>query len=178
MLSPGLSEAPEVAASGCRIRPARRSDEAFIVTLTTSTFLAYGSYDRFVADWLRDERVITHVAEHEGRRAGFAMTATYEDPDRPDKTVADLVAIAVEPEAQRRGVGQALLDAAVASLPDAIDEMWLVVADTNARAQRFFARNRFRPGAGVGVYPAGQRALRMVKHLDRPRPGPAERRKS
>ena len=82
--------------------------------------------------------------------------------------MADLVAIAVRPEYQTRGVGQRLLTGALETashLVPAVDRLWLVVADGNARAQRLFSRNGFRAVDGVGVYPGGQRALRMVKPM-------------
>ena len=98
------------------------------------------------------------------------MVTTYEDPDHPEDLVADLVAIAVEPKLQSRGVGGALLERAFALVAGAeppLKEMWLVVAENNQRAQRFFGRHGFRLGRGLGVYPAGQRALRMVKPISK-----------
>jgi ribosomal protein S18 acetylase RimI-like enzyme len=43
--------------------------------------------------------------------------------------------------------------------------MHLSVAEGNSRAQRLFARRGFRRTGGEGIYPAGQRALHMVKVL-------------
>ena len=150
------------------VREAHRDDGPFILALARGAFLAYGSYDRYLEDWFGNETVRTDVAEIDGRPAGFFMLTTYADPDRPADSVADLVAIAVAPELQSRGVGKRLLARALelarASEP-AAREVWLVVAEGNARAQRFFGRSGFRLGAGVGVYPAGQRAIRMVKLL-------------
>jgi len=148
---------------------ARDGDADFVSSLARASFLAYGSYDRYLRDWFRDEAVSTFVAELDGRTAGFFMLTSYRDPDHPEKPIADLVAIAVDAPWQSRGVGKRLLDRAIElareSDPPA-RELWLVVADSNARAQRFFSRRGFRRREGVGVYPAGQRALRMVKTFE------------
>ena len=150
------------------VRRAGADDSAFVLSLAYQAFAVYGSYDSYMEDWLRDDAVRTHVAELDGRRAGFFMVTSYEDDEHPGRHVADLVAIAVAPELQSRGIGKRLLDDAVRvarSLEPTVSEMWLVVAEGNSRAQRFFARHGFRRGRGVGVYPAGQRALRMFRPI-------------
>lgn len=149
---------------------AHREDEAFVLALGEKTFLAYGSYDRYLADWFHHDDVITYIAERHGRPVGFYMLTCYRDSEGSSKQVADLVAIAVEPGEQSRGIGGQLLDHALelaSRREPPAEEVWLVVAEGNARAQRFFARRGFRLRAGVGVYPAGQRALRMVKSFDK-----------
>jgi ribosomal protein S18 acetylase RimI-like enzyme len=143
-------------------------DTAFVRELAHRTFLAYGSYDRYLEDWIRNEAVSTYLAEVDRKRAGFYMSTTYRDADASNEMIADLVAIAVAPEYRSRGVGKRLLAHAAASAAEAdppARQMWLVVAEGNARARRFFTRHGFHLREGVGVYPAGQRALRMVRSL-------------
>ncbi len=175
MLSLDRSDA-RAASSSLLIRPAvgdavagdgsGEDDEAFVVQLASRAFRFYGTYDAFVRDWLHDSRVTTWIAEDSGARAGFFMVTIYPDPERETVQVADLVAIAVEPDRQSGGIGQKLLTAALSvSEQRGAVEMWLVVAEGNARAQRFFARNGFRLGPGVGVYPGGQTARRMLRPL-------------
>ena len=139
-------------------------------TMARNAFLAYGSYDRYLVDWFQNDAVATSIAELDGRAAGFSMITAYADPERPRENVADLVAIAVVPELQSRGIGGRLLAHAIAlaqSSPRKPREVWLVVAEDNQRAQRLFQSAGFRFGEGLGIYPAGQRALRMSKPFSR-----------
>jgi ribosomal protein S18 acetylase RimI-like enzyme len=143
------------------LRGAAPSDIDFIRALCRRLFLAYGSYHRYVEEWFQHETVKTLVAEIEGRPAGFVMIALRSG-------AADLIALAVAPELQSRGAGKALLGRAISLARDSdlgIREIHLQVADGNARAQRVFAKHGFRVRAETGVYPAGQRALFMVKAL-------------
>lgn len=147
----------------------RANDAELVSSLARTSFLAYGSYDKYLSDWFHDDAVATVVAELGGRPVGFFMLTSYRSDDGSKKQIADLVAIAVEGSARSRGVGSRLLERAfelaLGGEPPA-REVWLVVADGNSRAQRFFSRRGFRLRAGVGVYPAGQRALRMVKSFE------------
>lgn len=149
------------------LRPARPSDLDFIVELTRRAFLQFGSYDRYVQEWFREEIVSTFVAEVDGAPAGFSMLAIH--PESPEQdAVAELLSIAVLPELRSRGIGAALLDRAIEAARESsleLREIRLSVAEGNARAQRMFARRAFRIGQVIGRYPAGQRALFMVKEL-------------
>ena len=154
------------------IRAARSVDRGRILTLTRSAFRELGNYDRFVEEWFADRAVTTHVAETSGRVVGFTMVTTYDDPDRPRELIADLMAIAVDPGHQRRGVAKQLmahLHAIVSTAEPSVDAIWLVVAENNQRARRLFHQHGFRLGRGVGIYPYGQKALRMMKRLSVPR---------
>jgi ribosomal protein S18 acetylase RimI-like enzyme len=90
-------------------------------------------------------------------------------PESPEQdAVAELLSIAVLPELRSRGIGAALLDRAIEAARESsleLREIRLSVAEGNARAQRMFARRAFRIGQVIGRYPAGQRALFMVKEL-------------
>ena len=144
-------------------------DTAFVLSVAHKAFLAYGSYDNYLQDWFDNDAVSTYIAEIDGNRAGFFMLTTYQPGEGSGGLVADLVAIAVEPEYQSRGVGKRLLAHALSLAANAdppAREVWLVVAEGNSRAQRFFTAQGFRLRDGVGVYPAGQRALRMAKSLE------------
>jgi ribosomal protein S18 acetylase RimI-like enzyme len=152
----------DVEAAAVVVRRAEAADLEFVRALCRRVFLAYGSYHEYVASWFQDESVSTLVAETGGARAGFVMfTASGRS------RTADLVAIAVSPELQSRGIGKALLSKCLEAFRESkeIDEVRLQVAEGNARAQRMFARSGFRLRPETGVYPAGQRALFMVKTL-------------
>lgn len=175
MLSPDLSRLPGKQTSRHETIVLRESgasstdDATFVLSVAHNAFLAYGSYDTYLEEWFGHDAVTTTIAELDGNRAGFFMLTTYHDTEGSRGLIADLVAIAVHPEYQSRGVGKRLLAHAIAlaaSSDPPAREMWLVVAEGNSRAQRFFAGRGFRLRDGVGVYPAGQRALRMVKPLE------------
>ena len=156
--------------TGIVVRPARAQDAAFIRAMAQNAFLAYGSYDRYLEDWFENDAVTTSIAELDGRAAGFSMITAYADPERPRENVADLVAIVVVKELRSRGIGGQLLAHALAFAENSLSkprEVWLVVAEDNARAQRLFRSAGFRLGKGLGIYPAGQRALRMIKPFSR-----------
>ena len=171
MLSRDPSEPrPEEPPRGTRItlREAVSTDAEFVLTLARQSFLEYGSYDDYLKDWFAHPDVTTVIAEIDGVWAGFFMLTHYIDGEASGERVADLVAIAVAPEHQSRGVGRRLLERAIAAAREkqpSVHRIRLVVAEGNARAQRFFSRQGFRSGRGIGVYPAGQRALRMEKSL-------------
>ena len=148
------------------VRPARDADADFIATVASSFFLVYGSYDRYLEEWFRTETVTTFVAEVRNRPAGFFMLAVYPQPGDPSASHVELLAIAVVRELQSQGIGSALLEEAIErskllASPTPIREVQLSVAETNARAQRLFAKRGFRFLGGEGIYPAGQRAIRM-----------------
>lgn len=162
------------------IRRARPPDLDLVRSLSAKLFLVYGSYDQYVADWFSSNEVATYVAERDGLPVGFCMIRIHPAGQEASPATAELLAIAVAPEHQSRGVGGALLERCFAfareSEPPAA-EIRLSVAEGNSRAQRMFARNGFRIARSTGVYPAGQRALFMVKTL-RPAPAPATGRVS
>jgi ribosomal-protein-alanine N-acetyltransferase len=106
--------------------------------------------------------------EHEHRR-GFAMLGFY--PDEDGTSVADLLALGVDPAHQRRGIGRALLEhvisvAARVGPQHLISELRLTVAHDNVVGQRMYARSGFKRAAvPPGRYAGGQRAIRMIRPL-------------
>ena len=151
------------------LRPARESDLDFMLDLCRRVFLEFGSFDRYMADWFREDIVSSWVAEVDSAPAGLFMLAIH--PESPtQEAVAELLSIAVVPELRSRGIGAALLDRSIALARESsldLGEIRLSVAEGNARAQRMFARRGFRIGHVIGVYPAGQRALFMTKALNK-----------
>src|SRR5262249_60371296 len=104
-----------------------------------------------------------------GRPVGCTMLGFYPVPR--GEYVAALLAIAVAPAAQGRGVGKQLLEHAIGQARGArrrlpLRELRLSVADTNARARRLFVRHGFRLMDGDhGLYDGGQIALHMSRKL-------------
>ncbi len=138
-----------------------------------------GDYTRILPSWLEQPGVlawIDHDIQNRGR--GFAMLGFYLDPEmrlpvgahKPSAVIADLLALAVLPAHQNRGIGTKLLhhviEVAERVAPSSkIESLRLTVSETNASAQRLYLRNGFRVVDGSATYDRGQRALRMVRAL-------------
>jgi ribosomal protein S18 acetylase RimI-like enzyme len=111
----------------------------------------------------------------QGRGRGFAMLGFYLDEVAANangsaQVIADLLALAVLPSFQRRGVGTRLLhhviEVAERVAPSSrISSLRLTVAETNTGAQRLYARHGFRIVDGSATYDRGQKALRMARPL-------------
>ena len=152
------------------MRCAIEEDRAFVRRLAYSVFSIYGSYDRYLVEWFDTQGVVTLVGELDRQAVGLAMLMAYPNRLKGNEALADLLAIAVDPEFQNQGVGTALLERAIAEAPllDSkypIREIHLSVAEGNARGQRMFSRHGFRFSSDEGIYPAGQRALHMARSL-------------
>ena len=97
---------------------------------------------------------------------GFYMEA----PSANAEVVADLLALAVLPVFQRRGIGTKLLthviEVAERVAPSSrITALRLTVAESNIAAQRLYERAGFHIVDGSANYDRGQRALRMSRPL-------------
>lgn len=161
------------------IRSAQPADLEFVGAVAGCVFSRFGDYGRIVPEWLSHDGVSTFVAEEEGERAGFSMLGFYRIDALPDRAptsppgayAADLLAIAVAPEHQARGVGRKLLEHAVATARAArrklpVRELCLSVAEINERARRMFSAAGFVDVPGEhGLYDGGQKALHMRKVL-------------
>lgn len=143
-----------------RIRPAVAADRTFVLEMAER--LAGGfplppwrsaaeviAGDRRDLDaWFEapdrvDERML--IAEADGRRLGVAHVVTAIDffTRRPH---AHLSVLAVAADAEGRGVGSALIDAAADwSRAQGFDRLTLSVFESNERARRVYARRGFEP---------------------------------
>ncbi len=135
-----------------------------------------GDYTRILPSWLEQPGVLAWIDQDmQGRGRGFAMLGFYmEDPTGRGigvtQVVADLLALAVLPAQQGRGIGSKLLahviDVAERVAPSShISSLRLTVAETNTGAQRLYARTGFTVVDGSATYDRGQRALRMARPL-------------
>lgn len=141
----------------------------FVRTVAIEVFSHFGDYGRILPTWLLHDGVLTHVAEDGERPVGYTMLGFYPIPK--DEFVADLLAIAVAPDAQGRGVGRRLLEHAIAQVHAArrrlpLRELRLSVADSNERARHLFDRFGFTLLEGDhGFYDGGQLALHMTRRI-------------
>ena len=176
---------PPAAAAGLRFRAATRGDLAFIRDLSIEVFDQFGDYGNFLPGYLSHPSVFTTIAEERGAAVGFTMLALVvsdqplpgpptpptHDEDGPRWLDAELIAIAVSPGEQTRGVGWRLMEQALEfsrswQATAGVRSVQLNVADTNTRAFSFFTRLGFEIlEPNDGTYPKGQRSVRMFRRL-------------
>lgn len=158
------------------IRRAEVTDHPWIIATGAEAYHDLGDYTRILPSWLDQPGVLAWIdADMQGRGRGFAMLGFYmEDPtatgSAATQVVADLLALAVLPSQQNRGIGGKLLahviEVAERVAPSShISSLRLTVAETNTGAQRLYARSGFRIVDGSATYDRGQRALRMARSL-------------
>ena len=159
------------------IRRAEVTDHPWIIATGAEAYHDLGDYTRILPSWLEQPGVLAWI-DHDlhGRGRGFAMLGFYMEDGtmsggswRPE-VVADLLALAVLPSQQRRGIGNKLLhhviEVAERVAPSSqIRALRLTVAETNTGAQRMYARAGFQVVDGSATYDRGQRALRMARPL-------------
>jgi len=154
------------------IRRAEVADHPWIIATGAEAYRDLGDYTRILPSWLEQPGVLAWI-DHDlaGRGRGFAMLGFYtETPNRNTEVVADLLALAVLPAFQRRGIGNKLLshviEVAERVAPSSrIPALRLTVAETNVSAQRLYERAGFKIVDGSATYDRGQRALRMARPL-------------
>jgi ribosomal protein S18 acetylase RimI-like enzyme len=158
------------------IRRAEVTDHPWMIATGAEAYADLGDYTRILPSWLEQPGVLAWIDQDlHGRGRGFAMLGFYmEDPSGTgtgsSHVVADLLALAVLPAQQGRGIGSKLLahviDVAERVAPSShIGSLRLTVAETNTGAQRLYARTGFTVVDGSATYDRGQRALRMARPL-------------
>jgi ribosomal-protein-alanine N-acetyltransferase len=152
------------------IRPAKPSDKTFIAGLSGKVFSVYGPYRTTVSRWFESGVTMTFISIARGRPVGFVMIGALQG-EREEETRAEVLAIAVTPEFQQRGIGEALLRYAQKCVKQ-VGEFKLILhtAKENLAAQKLFLKVGYKPVAiKKGFYPSGQDALMMVNDLGKDR---------
>src|SRR6187402_676433 len=156
------------------IRRAELADQPWIIATGAEAYQDLGDYTRILPSWLEQPGVLAWIDyDVQGRGRGFAMLGFYlDDPTASagSQVIADLLALAVLPSFQRRGIGTKLLhhviEVAERVAPSShIASLRLTVAESNTGAQRLYARHGFRIVDGSATYDRGQKALRMARPL-------------
>ena len=157
------------------IRRAEVRDYPWIIATGAEAYRELGDYTRILPSWLEQPGVLAWIDEdsqHRGR--GFAMLGFYMEDGRDaggvQGVVADLLALAVLPSFQRKGIGTRLLEHVIevaerVAPSSQITQLRLTVAEGNVAAQRLYARHGFAIVDGSATYDRGQRALRMARAL-------------
>ncbi|MFC1579956.1 GNAT family N-acetyltransferase [Thermodesulfobacteriota bacterium] len=161
--------------SQTRLLPGRERDAPFIGQLSRKVFGIYGPYGRLVSQWFATGATVTLVAFVERVPAGFSMMGGAFQVDDTVHAV-ELLALAVEPEYQRGGVGTLLMQAVErVSLQCGMEKIFLHTATENTPAQRLFEGNGFHVHRVIkDFYPEGQDAFHMGRALGVPKERPEE----
>lgn len=152
-------------------------DHGWIAAVAGDVYGDLGDYATIIRSWLDHPGVLTYVEEDPGagaapRARGFTLLGFYEPSGTtPGDYVADLLAIGVDREYQRQGIGSRLLEHAIhlagfMGQGRQVSEIRLTVAETNEVGQRFFTSFGFRVmDDDHGRYDRGQRAIRMSRAI-------------
>ena len=148
------------------IRSSSDTDSFFIRELSTKVFKPFGEYGDVVQKWHLSGNSITMIACHEDLPLGFAMISKpfsrYEQNNS-----SELLAIAIEPAWQGKGVGKLLLkEIEKASFDIGIKIIFLHTAVGNRNARKLFSDYGFRIWQiKNNFYPEGQDACVMAKKI-------------
>ncbi len=144
----------------CRIRHGALHDSDFVARVSRQVFSLYGEYDEILPACLDDSRVHTLISEQGGRAVGFCMLWVR-------GRVGEVIAVAVAPPWQGRGIGGQLMHAMIDDAGKmGIRLLLLKTGVGNRRAQRLFRGMGFEATGGVeGYYAGGQAAIRMRKGI-------------
>jgi len=155
------------------IRRAELADHPWIINAGAEAYADLGDYTRILPSWLEQPGVLAWI-DHDahGASRGFAMLGFYMEDQggAAPQVIADLLALAVLPSHQRKGIGGRLLhhviEVAERVAPSShIQSLRLTVAEGNVGAQRLYERTGFAIVDGNATYDRGQRALRMARPL-------------
>jgi ribosomal protein S18 acetylase RimI-like enzyme len=99
-------------------------------------------------DWLRDGSGHLFLAEHDGRVVGYLMLTISDPPESWDvgTRAGEIETMSVLPDARSRGVGEKLMDAALAEAErQGVRAIGVGVVHSNVEGIRFYERAGFKP---------------------------------
>jgi ribosomal-protein-alanine N-acetyltransferase len=142
------------------------NDRDFVSQLSARVFSVYGRYDEIVANWLLQPSVVTVVITKKAEPLGFAMLEFKGKGGRAPSS-GELLAIAIVPEYQGLGIGNALLTHTESlALQYESRGIQLHTGKDNLSARSFFEKAGYKViGSRKRYYPRGQPALAMYKTL-------------
>lgn len=146
--------------------PATVEHREFVRELSADVFARFGDYETMLTRWMIRPGVRTVIARLDGEAIGFSIYLC-----SPGEREVELLAIAVAPAWQFRGVGRRMLahmerEAKRLALTDESAWVRLTVAEDNVVARGLFERSGYERVEGEnGFYPAGQRALNLRKRV-------------
>ena len=151
---------------GIRILAARAADIDFVERLSGIAFRKYGSYQRVIAQWFQSEMTETIIGHMGGRPVGFAMIGVIKD-EASAQDICEILAIAVTPAKQHKGIGHLLLRAVEQKASEwPVDKIFIHTAKDNISARGLFTKSGYvSSGMKTNFYPEGQDALVMSKTI-------------
>lgn len=140
------------------IRLATKGDCSFIRRLSGDVFSVFGDYSEIIPQWFVNPDVITVIYFKNGPPVGFAMLYVLS---------GEILAIAVLPKYQRKGIGSALLNHIERIARQlGLNRLSLHTAKENNLAHLFFQKAGFKViGTQEDYYPKGQPALIISKGI-------------
>ena len=147
-----------------KIIPARIKDADYIRSLSKKVFTRYGPYDDTLTGWFMSGLAWTVLASTGKRPVGVAMLGRSAH-DHSMSRIYELLAIAVEPEMQKLGIGSRLLNKIERKARELNAEtLVLHTSADNAPGRKLFRKHGFVTAETKGnFYPGGQDALMMYK---------------
>jgi ribosomal protein S18 acetylase RimI-like enzyme len=152
------------------IEPARPEHAEHIQRISAEVFEEFGEYARLLMKFFTTQGVTTYLARVGSDVAGFVMLGFMPwtgSEEQGEPWLGEVLAIAVDPGHQNRGVGTQLMKQAVALTAEMsewrdVREIRLTCAEQNTRAIEFFGRFGFKvTGREGGSYAGGQKALEL-----------------
>jgi len=149
------------------IRPAEVSDALFIKTLSRKAFQQYGPYEDLLLNWFLSGIGAAFMALVGERVAGYVMLERT-GGEAVSPRVSEVLAIAVEPWARNRGVGDRLMGEIIRKAEERfVERLVLHTAVDNLIGQALFRKHGFVVyGIEKGFYPEGQNALVMQRNAE------------
>ncbi|MFO7599676.1 MAG: GNAT family N-acetyltransferase [Candidatus Desulfacyla sp.] len=146
------------------IRPAEASDAVFIQALSRKAFQQYGPYEDLLPNWFLSGIGVTFMALVGKRVAGYVMLERISG-EAASPRVSEVLAIAVEPWARNRGVGDRLMGEIIRKAEERfVERLVLHTAVDNLTGQSLFRKHGFAAcGIKTAFYPEGQNALVMQR---------------
>jgi ribosomal protein S18 acetylase RimI-like enzyme len=150
------------------IEPADLTDGTYIAYLSDQVFYIYGSYGPVISQWFASQRCRTLMANTEKGPVGFVMTGPLLI-DKGSSVASEVLAIAVDPDHQAKGIGSMLLQTIEKQAQKMhVEQLVLHTARDNKVALHLFEAHGFRLIRSISrFYPKGQDALEMMKTLSR-----------
>jgi ribosomal protein S18 acetylase RimI-like enzyme len=147
-----------------RVVAAKAADIDFVERLSEIAFRKYGSYQRVITQWFQSEMTETIIGHMGGRPVGFAMIGMIKD-ETSAQDICEILAIAVTPTKQHKGIGHLLLRAVEKKASEwPVERIFLHTAKDNIAARDLFTKHGYvSSGMKTNFYPEGQDALLMSK---------------
>lgn len=145
-----------------RIQMGGEQDASFIRELSQILFSEYGEYDNFLPSFLRHKEAHVWIATYGKKKIGFIIAAPYEG----ELDTSEIVAVALEPKYQGKGIGKRLLEFALKNLKESNTQAVIAhVAEGNNASLRLFLAKGFLPVSVKKAFYRSQDAIMLVKKI-------------